>query len=167
MEVDVDAATDMSESGATLIRNGVLTAAGRDEVRSNRALPPPPTERMAMEWDISRQKHRGKHASCRACYSEFASDELRFARSSDSRAGSSRYLHATCLPGGFHPQDTFTGTVASEQEAIDLVASCRGTEELEDMQMSQDILPHLPAFGGLVGAVAMGCSLPDHVWDLD
>ena len=160
MEMDVDAVNDtgdseLPDSGVPVAINGVLTEAGRRDQRaaqqrasSARALPLHPAARAAMEWDISKQRHQGKHASCRACCTEFASDELRFARSSDSRAGSSRYLHAACVPGGVHPQDTFTGTARSEQESVDLVASFRGSPESEETRASPVILPDFGAMGG-------------------
>ena len=101
-----------------------------------------------MGWDISKQRHPAKHASCRACCSEFESHELRFARSSDSRAGSARYLHAACVPGGFHPQDTFTGIAAQTQEAIDLVACFRGNLEPSSADAPQIIPASVPTVGG-------------------
>ena len=116
--------------------------------RASRALPAPPSDRGAMEWNISLQKHKGKHASCRACCLEFASDESRFARSTDTRAGTSRYLHAACVPGGFHPQDNFTGPAAAEQVAMDLVSCFRGTAEQDMVTELQPQLPSLPPMAG-------------------
>ena len=166
MELDENS---VGSSGETLMRNGVPTSAGRAEEsresmevdslgsdvvlvasrpRTQRALPSVPADRFALEWNVTMQKHQGKHASCRACCTEFASNEVRFSRSSDSRAGSARYLHAACVPGGFHPQDTFAGTAATEQVAMDLVSSFRGTLEQVEEPLQQGEIPTLPAMSG-------------------
>ena len=97
--------------------------------RSRARLPNPPSQRTEIEWDVSLQAHKGRHATCRSCCSEFGSNDLRFSRSSDARAGAARYLHAACVPGGFHPQDTFTGIAAAEQRALDLISSFRNTTD--------------------------------------
>ena len=108
MEADVDAEARAVDSDVVMVvdvAGGVAEPAAADilmEVvrpRTQRSLPPPPSDRAALEWSITMQKHAGKHATCRACCTEFESSEYRFTRSSDSRAGTSRYLHATCVPG--------------------------------------------------------------------
>ena len=140
------------DSVVTLARDGVLTDAGQQLQRAAqqraRALPLAPADRAPLEWDVSIQRHQGKHASCRGCCVEFGSDEFRFCRSSDSRARASRYLHAACVPGGFHPQDTFTGAAAAQQQAVALVNCYRGTLQEAQTPLTETMLPSIPPGAG-------------------
>ena len=79
-------------------------------------LPLPPAMRGPLQWHVSSQAAKGRHASCQVCCSRFEDDELRLAKASDVRNNKSLYVHLHCLPGGFHAQDTFGGPAADSDQ---------------------------------------------------
>ena len=89
--------------------------------RARGRLPGPPASRAAIDFHVQAQSNKGKAASCANCMRCFAAMELRVTRSSDFRSGASRWLHISCCPGGFRPDDTFAGPdagTAAFQDAL-------------------------------------------------
>ena len=118
-------------------------------VSHRRALPPVPSVRGAQEWHLSWQATKGRHACCWGCHQRFEDAELRVARPADVRGNGGRYLHSHCLPGGFHPQDTFTGPATSDQQ-IQPIISALVDHALEPPPIPVDVsrLPNLPVLAG-------------------
>ena len=89
MEEDVEAVTELTDSGETLVRNGELTAAGQAEhPRSNMEVDAREdtqdldvvivaTQRQAMKWVVDIQAVSTRPASCKLCAMPFAANELK------------------------------------------------------------------------------------------
>ena len=79
----------------------------------------------------------------------FENEELRVAKTADARAKASRYLHVQCRPGGFHPQDTFSGPAASSPGLQGIVASfVERSPQPPEPALDPRALPGLPALAG-------------------
>ena len=144
--IDISGDSMETDSQSRPARRG--SAAGRSRSGPPRALPHPPSQRTGMEWHVSEQGHKGQHASCRGCCHQFQTGQYRFCRSADARANASRYIHAACIPGGFHPQDTFTGAASVEQRALDLIACFQGSTADSQPVETLPSLPNIPATSG-------------------
>ena len=98
-----------------------------------------------MSW----QATKGKHACCWNCHERFQGSELRVARPSDVHGNASRYLHAHCVPGGFHPEDTFTGPASLDQQIRPFISALTD-QELEPPPFPVDVskLPNMPVLAG-------------------
>ena len=113
--IPMDISGDSMDTGRDTRTTPPKAAASAARDRQRRRLPQEPSSREAQEWHASWQAKKGKHASCYGCATRFEDSELRIARPSDVRGNASRYLHAHCLPGGFHrrvPSATLDGQMA-------------------------------------------------------
>ena len=123
-----DSAPGSQDSALAQQMEGTLTLGTGEERQSRtaatrRRLPACPSIRGAQEWHTCWQSQKGRHASCFACATRFEDNELRIARPADARGNASRYLHAHCVPGGFHPGDTFMGPASSDPELTSIAHS--------------------------------------------